>query len=105
MSRRLAAALLALVLGSPFVAEAAIDARRLGARYDRDHTQITFRVYSAAATRVMVYIYKTPAGAQEKVKYVLTRDPGAPVWSKTVAVATLRDTYGITGPVYYGYRA
>ena len=31
--------------------------------------------------------------------------PATNVWSKTASVATLKNTYGITGTVYYGYRA
>ena len=77
----------------------------LGAQYDATKTNINFRVYSSRATRIEVYIYKTPNGAQEVAKYVLTKDATTNVWSKTVSVATLQTTYGITGPVYYGYRA
>ncbi|HEX5541820.1 MAG TPA: hypothetical protein VFX60_09690, partial [Micromonospora sp.] len=88
----------------PPPAVGAIDTRMLGARYDATGANITFRVYSAAATRIAVYLYAVPSGAQEKVSYVLTRG-GDNVFSQTVSVATLRDTYGITGTVYYGYRA
>ncbi|HEX5683464.1 MAG TPA: isoamylase, partial [Ideonella sp.] len=86
-------------------AVAAIDALTLGGRYDGSQASINFRVYSSRATRIEVWIYKTASGAQEKVKYVMTKDAGTNVWSKTVSVATLQNTYGITGPVYYGYRA
>ena len=103
LPRTIAATLLALA--TPALAQAAIDSRVLGARYGADGTQITFRVYSARATRMQVYIYKHASGAQERVAYVLTRDPATQVWSRTVAVSTLRNTYGITGTVYYGYRA
>ncbi|MDY7230404.1 isoamylase [Hyalangium rubrum] len=77
----------------------------LGASYDSTKANITFRVYSARATRLEVWLYKTPYGAQEVVKYVMTKDTATNIWSKTVAVSTLQTTYGITGPVYYGYRA
>ncbi|MDI3286628.1 isoamylase [Polyangium sp. 15x6] len=77
----------------------------LGARYDATQSNITFRVYSSRSTRIEVYLYAQAQGAQEKVKYVLTKDAATNVWSKTVAVSTLKNTYGITGPVYYGYRA
>ena len=77
----------------------------LGAQYDSTKSNITFRVYSSRATRIEVYIYKTPNGAQEVAKYVLTKDTATNVWSKAVSVSTLQTTYGITGPVYYGYRA
>jgi isoamylase len=77
----------------------------LGARYDSTKSNITFRVYSARATRIEVWLYKTPYGAQEVVKYVMTKDSTTNIWSKTASVSTLQNTYGITGPVYYGYRA
>ncbi|MCI4566657.1 isoamylase [Lysobacter sp. CFH 32150] len=84
---------------------AAINAQNLGAKYDGTQSNITFRVYSSRATRIEVWIYKTPSGAQELVRYVLTKDAATNVWSKTASVATLQNTYGITGTVYYGYRA
>lgn len=82
----------------------ALNTMNLGAKYDATSTNITFRVYSSRATRIEVYIYKNPTGYQEKVKYVMTKD-ASNVWSKTVSVSTLQNTYGITGTVYYGYRA
>ena len=101
-----ASLILALFLAAmPPRAHAAIDARTLGARYDASNANITFRVYSSRATRIEVWIYKTASGAQEAVRYVMTKDATTQVWSKTVAVSTLQTTYGITGPVYYGYRA
>src|SRR5688572_2887053 len=86
-------------------ASAAIDALQLGARYDGTQSNITFKVYSSRATRVEVWIYKYASGFQEKVKYVMVKDAATNVWSKTASVATLQNTYGITGTVYYGYRA
>ena len=83
----------------------AIDAHQLGARYDGTQSNITFKVYSSRATRIEVWIYKEKSGFQEKVKYVMTKDPATNIWSKTASVATLQNTYGITGTVYYGYRA
>lgn len=105
-TRPLAALLLTALLATlpTHTARAAINAQNLGAKYDATNSNITFRVYSSRATRIEVWIYKTASGAQEKVRYVMTKDV-ANVWSKTVSVATLQSTYGITGPVYYGYRA
>ncbi|HEX8434188.1 isoamylase [Archangium sp.] len=77
----------------------------LGAQYDATKANINFNVYSSRATRIELYIYKTAQGAQEVVKYVMTKNTTTNVWSKSVAVSTLQTTYGITGPVYYGYRA
>ena len=96
--------LFACVLLIAPAAQAAINAQNLGAKYDATQSNITFRVYSSRATRIEVFIYKTPSGAQEAVRYVLTRD-ASNVWSKTASVATLKNSYGVTGTVYYGYRA
>jgi glycogen operon protein len=83
------------------MAPAGIDTAGLGARYTG--SDVTFRVYSASATRMAVYVYAAPAGEQEKASFVLTQD-GAHVWSATVSVAALADA-GVTGTIYYGYRA
>jgi isoamylase len=77
----------------------------LGASYDATKANINFRVYSSRATRIELYIYKTAYGAQEVVKYVMTKDTATNIWSKTASVTTLQTTYGVTGTVYYGYRA
>ena len=85
-------------------AHTAINAQNLGAKYDAVEANIAFRVYSSRATRIEVWIYKTALGAQPVVKYVMSKDL-ANVWSKTASVTTLANTYGLTGTVYYGYRA
>ncbi|HEY1015947.1 MAG TPA: hypothetical protein VGE07_24780, partial [Herpetosiphonaceae bacterium] len=82
----------------------AVGPNNLGATYDAGQANITFRVYSSRATRIEVWIYAQPSGAQEKVRYVMTKD-ASNIWSKTASVATLANTYGVTGAVYYGYRA
>ncbi|MGB3440512.1 MAG: isoamylase [Actinophytocola sp.] len=77
-----------------------IDQRALGGRYSGSN--VTFRVYSAAATRMRVDVYAAATGAPS-VTYPLTADADH-VWSVTVSVAALRAA-GVTGTVYYGYRA
>jgi glycogen operon protein len=77
----------------------------LGAHYDSTKSNITFNVYSARATRIEVWLYAQPNGYAEKVRYVMVKDTTTNIWTKTVSVSTLQTTYGITGPVYYGYRA
>jgi len=94
----LAAALLSGAAG------AAINAQNLGAKYNASLSNITFRVASVRASRIEVWIYKTPLGAQPVVKYVMSKS-AANVWSKTAWVSTLKNSYGLTGTVYYGYRA
>ena len=103
LEKILLASLFALWFGAG--AFAAVDADQLGARLDSSGAQITFRVASTRATRIEVWLYKNASGAQEKVRYVMTKGTGTNVWAKSVSVATLKDTYGITGTVYYGYRA
>jgi glycogen operon protein len=106
MIRILAVAVaLAGVLVAPSPASAGIDTQSLGGRYDATGSTITFRVYSARATRIGVYLYRVATGEQERVSYVLSKDATTSVWSTSVSVATLQNTYGITGAVYYGYRA
>ena len=95
----------AMSLGLASPAQAAIDAYALGAKYDATQANITFKVYSSRATRIEVWIYKTASGAQEVVRYVMTKDAATNIWSKTASVATLQSSYGVTGTVYYGYRA
>ncbi len=77
----------------------------LGAHYTDAGTAIDFRLHSSRATRIALYLYAQPTGSQEAVSYLLTKDDTTDVWSVSVSVATLQNRYGITGPVYYGYRA
>jgi hypothetical protein len=62
-----------------------------------------FRVYSSQATYMKLYLYSTGCGAQESATYVLS-PTGSNVWAVTVAVSAIQSA-GITGTVYYGYRA
>jgi glycogen operon protein len=76
----------------------------LGAHFDKTGTNILFRVRSARATKIDLYLYATHFGADEEAVVPLRKEPSSDVWSVTVPVAELR-AKGITGPVYYGYRA
>lgn len=95
---------LASATALPTFSYAAINSMNLGAKYDGTNANINFRVYSSRATRIELYIYKTATGAQEVVNYVMTKD-ASNVWSKLVSTSTLSTSYGLTGTVYYGYRA
>jgi len=75
----------------------------LGARYDATKANVTFRVRSDRATRVEVWIYKAATGQAEVLRQVLTND-GTGRWAATVATSTL-SARGLTGTIYYGYRA
>lgn len=105
IKKLMAGAAIALASFSSTPAQAAINSMNLGARYDATQANINFRVYSSRATRIELYIYKNPTGAQEVVKYVMSKDATTNVWSKAVSSSTLATTYGLTGTVYYGYRA
>jgi len=77
----------------------------LGAAYDGTEANIIFNVFSSRATRIELWLYKQPTNFNQSVRYVMVKDAATNVWTKTVSVATLQNTYGFTGPVYYGYRA
>ena len=87
----------------PATSSASINSMTLGAAYNSGQTSVTFRVYSAHATRVVLYVYTAGYGAQEAATYVLS-PAGSNVWAVTVPVATLKAA-GVTGTIYYGYRA
>jgi isoamylase len=84
-------------------ASAAINSMNLGAKYDATAANINFGVYSSRATRIELYVYANAYGSQEVGKYVLTKGTNN-VWTASLAVSTLKGL-GVTGPVYYGYRA
>ncbi len=96
-----------LALATAFVAQpaadASIDSQLLGARYDATAANVTFRVYSSRATRIDAYVYASPTGSAANARYPLSKD-AANVWSATVSVTALRAA-GVTGTIYYGYRA
>jgi isoamylase len=92
-----------LAAGAIKPAHAAINSMSLGASYNAGNTDITFRVYSSQATRIALYLYTAGYGVQESATYVLS-PAGSNVWAVTVPVSAIQ-TAGITGTVYYGYRA
>lgn len=93
----------ALAVALPAPAVAAINPAQLGARYDATQSSITFKVYSSRATRVELWLYAQASGAQERARVVLAKGAGD-IWSATVSASQL-SAWGITGTVYYGYRA
>jgi pullulanase/glycogen debranching enzyme len=84
-------------------ASAAINASKLGASYDATKANVTFKVYSGRATRIELYLFSTATGTAEKSRVVMTLGTGG-VWSATIPVTTL-NSQGLTGTLYYGYRA
>jgi glycogen operon protein len=88
---------------APSTARASIDSMSLGASYNSGKTEITFRVYSSQATRMVLYLYSAGYGVQESATYALS-PAGSNVWQAIVSVSAIKAA-GITGTVYYGYRA
>jgi isoamylase len=84
-------------------ASAAINASQLGAKYDSTKSNLSFKVYSSRATRIELYLYSAATGATEKAHYVMTQGSNG-VWSVTLSSSTL-SSLGLSGTVYYGYRA
>ena len=85
-------------------AMAAINVSGLGASYDSTHSNVTFRVYSSRATRIEVDLYTAPQGSAEVLTVPLSPNTSTNIFSGSIPVTTLQGA-GITGPVYYGYRA
>jgi len=75
----------------------------LGAHFDGAMSAVTFRVRSARATRIEVWVYDAPLGEAERARYTLASE-GGDRFSVTVPVAELRDR-GVSDTIYYGYRA
>jgi isoamylase len=86
-----------------YPASAAINPGKLGASYDATKANLTFKIYSSRATRIELYLYSAATGAAEKAHYVMTLGTGG-VWSVTLPSTTL-SSLGLTGTIYYGYRA
>lgn len=94
-----------LCFASISVTRAAINEQQLSAHYDATGDNINFRVYSSRATRMELWLYSAGSGVEESGRYPMNFDQGSGVWSLSVPVDTLRYELGITGAVYYGYRA
>src|ERR1700720_4197777 len=102
LTRVVAAQAYLIALALP--AAAAINANGLGASYDSTQSNVVFRVYSSRATRIEVNLYVSPMGSPEVLRFPLNANSSTSIFSVSIPVATLK-TAGITGPVYYGYRA
>src|ERR1700687_126352 len=83
---------------------AAINAYGLGASYDSTSSNVIFRVYSSRATRIEVDLYASAMGSPEVLRLPLSANSSTNIFSGSIPVATLQAA-GISGPVYYGYRA
>ena len=99
----------AYLIGFLFLTEsfvfAQIDRLTLGTRFNANGSDLTFRVYSAHATRIELYLYAQPTGADEVARIPLDRDAATSVWFVTLPLARIHEDFHITGTIYYGYRA
>jgi len=75
----------------------------LGAAYSSDRSTASFNLWSPGATRVELWIYATPMGADAIFKLPMNPQ-GDGSWTYTVLVASLQAA-GLTATIYYGYRA
>lgn len=78
---------------------------RAGAHLDAGGGALSFRVFSAAATRLEVWIYAAPRGAAEVERLPLQREAGSSWWSASLPVAPLLAARAFDGAIYYGLRA
>lgn len=94
----------ACLLCFPLHTVAAINAYGLGASYDSTSSNVIFCVYSSRATRIEVDLYASAMGSSEVLRLPLSANSSTNIFSGSIPVATLQAA-GISGPVYYGYRA
>lgn len=76
--------------------------KRLGVAFDPVANTLKFSLFSKNATRVDLYLYDVPLGAEERVIYSLTMDAGS-IWTITITLGEVRNS-GIPSTIYYGYR-
>jgi len=88
---------------SPPPIAASVNRLNLGAQLTSQ--AVTFRVYSATATRIEVDLFAAPFGVDEVARIPLTQNSSTSVWSASVPLSTVRTQYKITATIYYGYRA
>ena len=82
--------------------QADINQSNLGAKYSVDNQQLNFRIYSASATKIELYLYNQATGAEEIAQYSLSKDNNN-IWSISLASSNLNAN--LNGTIYYGYRA
>lgn len=75
----------------------------LGARFLSGNAQAGFRVNSPVATRLELWIYAVPTGANPILKQPMDRQTDGS-FTATLAIADL-NAAGLEGVIYYGYRA
>jgi len=94
LQRHLASLALFLLL-TVALGPAQIDRLKLGARFGDDRSQLTFRVFSSRATRIELYLYAKPFGADEVAHVPLDQDPSSSVWSLSLPVSRIHGEFGV----------
>jgi glycogen operon protein len=89
------------MLSFTFYGHAAINQSQLGASYSTNNQQINFRIFSANATKVELYLYDQASGLEEVAHYPLSKDANN-IWSTSIISNTLDARLSDT--IYYGYR-
>ncbi|MBA6365153.1 glycogen-debranching protein, partial [Colwellia sp. BRX8-8] len=85
-----------------FYSHADINHSNLGAKYSIDNQQLNFRIYSATATKIDLYLYDQAIGAEEVAQYSLSKDSNN-IWSVSIAANNL--DVRLNDTIFYGYRA
>lgn len=84
------------------VSNASVNQSMLGASYSADNKQLEFRLYTANATRIELYLYNQATGTSEVANYSLTKNNNN-IWSISLEINQLDAS--LDGTIYYGYRA
>jgi isoamylase len=79
-----------------------INPSNLGAKYSIDNQQLNFRIYSASATKMELYLYDQATGAEEVAQYSLSKDSNN-IWSVSITANNL--DVRLNDSIFYGYRA
>jgi|GEM_PF-338729 len=77
---------------------------QMGAVCNSDCSQVTFKVFSENATRVELELFATAFNVPGVTRVPMLRVPGDDIWFVHLDAAALAG-YGLSSPVYYGYRA
>jgi isoamylase len=74
----------------------------LGGAFDQAADSVRFGLFSRNATRIDLYLYDDPLGAEERLTCSLEKEAGS-IWSVTIPLEKARNN-GIASTIYYGYR-
>lgn len=87
---------------------------QLGGQLSADGRRVSFRVFSAHASRLEVHLFRRSHGAGAVARYPLIRRPGTDLWELQLPAADLRrlgfrfdprDPQALFTTIFYGYRA